>query len=114
MDDKLLLEELARLSHEQWSHFMNYLFDEDFGEICGKSGKWMNQCVTDYKDLSEEEKEKDRVWARKVVEVIAQEILKHKDCTVMHNLGAHGKGPMTCLDKVLESLGHIKEGENES
>jgi hypothetical protein len=104
-----LLENLSDLEHQQWSHMMKFFLGLDVQTISKNVLKWNNQANTDYKDLSEEDKEKDRVFARKVVELIAQEISKHRDCKVMHDLGKHGKGEMTCLDKVLESLGYTKE-----
>ncbi len=99
-----LLEELSSLEHEQWMAWSkNIVNSEKISE--DRMDRWAGLWKS-YNKLTTEQKEQDRVWARKVVEIIAQEILKHKDCKVMHNLGKHGMGEMTCLDKVLESLGY--------
>jgi hypothetical protein len=60
------LEEKAAKQHEVWSHWMKYLF-----ETCGKwenevvipsdlVKKWERQMNTEYKDLTEKEKQSDR------------------------------------------------------
>lgn len=68
------VEELANLCHEQWSGWMGYLFS-----LCHISNnrkpvisrenyeRWALQMVTDYENLSEEEKESDRIEARKIL-----------------------------------------------
>lgn len=72
IDDKELLEKLAELEHNQWAvwtlYFLNHLTCKDLIE------KWKFQMVTKYSDLSEKDKEKDRVWARKIIEELKQKI----------------------------------------
>ena len=69
-----IVELLADLSHRQWSGWMNYLFDKcslnDDGTLTIPKyyvDRWQKQIYTDYKDLSETEKESDRIEARKVI-----------------------------------------------
>lgn len=85
-----LIEKLAELEHEQWAHWTKYLFSKldlnavpsNFGvsglrRVCSISEddykRWSRQIRTPYHELSEKEKESDREWARKVVELIRVE-----------------------------------------
>lgn len=61
-----LVEKIAPLEHEQWAHWTKYILDNLTDE---NIERWKIQCQTDYKDLSEEEKESDRVWARKLLDI---------------------------------------------
>lgn len=88
MNDALktrLLEKLAALEHARWSHWMKYLFTKGkdfsgFGFYIHKDSveRWKRQLATEYKDLSEAEKESDRVEARKTLEVLEAELLRHQ------------------------------------
>jgi hypothetical protein len=67
-----ILEDLAHLQHEQWSGWMQYLFSKnkinDDGSFTIPKEfveRWKRQIETKYKDLSESEKEADRIEARK-------------------------------------------------
>jgi len=62
-----LLEKLAELEHKQWAHWTNYMLDNLSNE---NRDKWRRQTKTSYLELSEKEKESDREWARKVLEII--------------------------------------------
>ena len=71
------LELLARLEHEQWSHWMKYQQTQQYEELKPQPAfheeEWLRRMKlanTRYDALSETEKETDRVWARKVVELI--------------------------------------------
>jgi hypothetical protein len=59
-----LIEKLAELEHEQWSHWTRHLLDNLTPE---NIARWRRQTTTPYADLSEAEKEKDREWARRVL-----------------------------------------------
>lgn len=69
-----LRETLADLEHRQWAHWTRY-FLEQMGKKFGQEQvmqdadvqRWLRQCDTAYADLTEEEKEKDRVWANYVL-----------------------------------------------
>ena len=62
-----LIEKLADIEHKQWGEWTRH-----FLEFYNRSNRrrWERQSHTAYKNLSEEEKESDRVWVRKVLEII--------------------------------------------
>lgn len=64
MVDKI--EVLASLEHEQWAHWTKYMLDNLTDE---NISRWRLQIKTPYEQLTENEKESDRVWARKVSEI---------------------------------------------
>lgn len=77
MTDKNLTENLADLAHQQWSGWMEYLFqfgqeteDGSFTITSEKAERWRRQIKTSYADLSESEKESDRREARKVMQLL--------------------------------------------
>ena len=76
-----LIEKLAAHEHEQWAHWTRYMLDNLTEE---NIARWRQQIDTAYQDLSEQEKESDRDWARKTIEVtgISSELIpyeKHKE-----------------------------------
>ena len=91
VDKDALIEELADYAHKAWSGWMEYLFDKckheldeyPYGGAMWETGnvvipkefvdRWKRQSITDYKDLSEAEKESDRQEARKMLEIINKE-----------------------------------------
>jgi len=74
---KELREKLAELEHKQWQHWMKYMIDNiSNGESVER---WRREMKTDYKDLTEKEKESDRKWADKVLKTIT-----------LHNWGTLG------------------------
>lgn len=84
MANEKLIEKVAELCHTQWSGWMEYLFEKckrnsrghiEIPKWCIK--RWMRQMQTSYENLSETEKESDKIEARKFVELFKQEgILK--------------------------------------
>ena len=62
-----LVEELARLEHEQWRHW---------SQAAAVRDKWRGSWV-DYAELTEDLKEADRVWARKVAALLRRRNLIH-------------------------------------
>ncbi len=78
MEDNLeenmsLLERLAELEHQQWAHWTRYLmnnFDNDHIEL------WDRLCDTPYINLTEQEKNSDREWARKVIGLMESHIIQ--------------------------------------
>jgi hypothetical protein len=62
-----LLEQLAALEHEQWArwteHMLNNLTPDNIA-------RWQRQIATPYASLSEQEKESDREWARKILALL--------------------------------------------
>jgi hypothetical protein len=63
-----LREELADLEHEQWVHWTEYMLANLTPE---NIERWKGQCLRPYSALSEREKESDRTWADKVLEILA-------------------------------------------
>ena len=69
--DKVLLEKLAALSHNQWAGWARWMRDNwDGVHPSGESyqQRWRRQINTAYADLSEVEKHSDRVEAGRFVE----------------------------------------------
>jgi len=62
-----LREIIAALEHEQWAHWTRYMLDNLTPE---NIAQWRRQVETPYADLSEKEKDSDREWADKVLEMI--------------------------------------------
>jgi hypothetical protein len=72
-----LREQLAALAHAQWSGWMVYLFglshSNDDGTItipANVAARWQGQIATPYAELSEREKDSDRVEADRVLAII--------------------------------------------
>ena len=69
-----LLEKLAELEHQQWSHWIQYqhsLRKSMVNYVYAQKWKdWLKLSRTPYAELSEREKELDRQWALKVLEVL--------------------------------------------
>ena len=68
----MLLDLLAKIQHDIWSHWMKYQFsqcqkDKDGNLIipADKVSLWQRQLETDFHFLSEKEKESDRIIVRK-------------------------------------------------
>lgn len=69
-------ERLANLCHEQWSGWMNYMFDKG---VFNKDGtwtmpkefvdRWGRQMLTPYEKLSEPEQNSDRTEADKFIAI---------------------------------------------
>ena len=71
-----LREELAALEHEQWAHWTAHLLDHFTPE---NVARWRRQVDTPYERLSDEEKEKDREWADKVLALLDASDSKRPD-----------------------------------
>jgi len=63
-----LTEALAKIEHEQWQHWSQAVSAHVPETV---RAKWQNSWV-DYNKLTEEVKEADRVWARKVVTLLRE------------------------------------------
>jgi len=68
----LLRENLAELEHAQWAHWTEYMLDNMTPE---NVARWKDRCQRPYSALTEQEKNSDRKWADKVLEIIATDIL---------------------------------------
>jgi len=78
-----LTELIADFMHDQWSHWMKYQFSQMENtyhhETKNQTGmflsfdsviRWMRQMNTPYAELSEKEKDSDREWADKLIELL--------------------------------------------
>ena len=81
-----LREELSDLSHEIWSHWMRWMFEQggystiqvdDNGKFITfwtmepeRYERWQRQMNTSYHDLTEQEKDSDREQADKIIAVV--------------------------------------------
>lgn len=77
MDKNELRERLAKLAHEQWSGWMQYLFEKSTLNDDGTAtipkwavDRWTRQIGTKYDDLPQEEKDSDRAEADRVIEIL--------------------------------------------
>lgn len=67
--DRTLLEKLAALEHEQWIEWARTVAESETGISATRLARW-EQYFVPYDQLTEEVKEYDRAWARKIIEVI--------------------------------------------
>jgi hypothetical protein len=77
MSTERTVEELADLEHRQWAHWMRYLFGQCEHHPDGSAtipphlvACWQRQMDAPYAHLTEREKDSDREWARKVIEIL--------------------------------------------
>jgi len=62
-----LLERLAALEHEQWAAWAQHFLSNQTPE---NLERWKRQLTATYQELSESEKEADRIWARKILALL--------------------------------------------
>lgn len=92
MNEKLiekLIEKLADQEHDRWSRWMKHLFEKSSEDKNGNViipsslvNRWKRQIDTDYSDLSEKEKESDRIEARKTIKlmnIVKEEKMNYKN-----------------------------------
>jgi hypothetical protein len=72
-----LLEALAAIEHERWSHWQRYVHDQCVPGADGSltlpaelASRWAQQMSTPYAELSDEEKESDREQVRRYLPAI--------------------------------------------
>ena len=76
IDKEELLEILSDLEHEQWISWVEYIIDAyelDDGSLSipkEKVNKWLKLMNTSYEELTEEEKDEDREFGQKVLDVV--------------------------------------------
>jgi len=87
MKGYLTREMLATLAHQQWSGWMEYLFEKstlnDDGTVAIPKWaveRWTRQMNTEYKDLPDDEKESNGTEADKVIDCL------HTWSTVLGNI----------------------------
>ena len=64
-----LVEKLAALEQDQWAHWTKYMLSNLTDE---NIERWKKQIDTPYSELSEKEKDSDREWAQKVLDIIEE------------------------------------------
>lgn len=74
-----MIDELAAIEHERWSHWQRYVHDKGTRQADGSLvipqdivAQWDRQIATPYADLSEKEKESDREQVRKYLPTIIE------------------------------------------
>jgi hypothetical protein len=72
-----LVDELAAIEHERWSHWQRYMHDKATRQLDGSLvvppelvARWEDQISRHYRDLSDKEQESDREQVRKYLPVI--------------------------------------------
>jgi hypothetical protein len=71
IESKDFLEHIADLEHEQWIVWTSYMLEHLTKE---NKEKWYAQCETPYPELSNEEQESDRHFARIVIDELLSKI----------------------------------------
>lgn len=65
-----IIEKLSDLEHQQWMHLTKYISSKE-NISKERLNKWKKLYIP-YSELSEEDKEQDRIWARKVYDVLME------------------------------------------
>lgn len=80
-----LLERLAEVEHERWSHWQRYMHSKAIRQPDGALliptefvQQWERQLATPYSELSDKEKESDREQVRKYLPVIADALTRSR------------------------------------
>ena len=69
-----LREELANLEHEQWISWTKYLVMEWGNKLPQALIERLQKNWKAYSALSEDEKDKDRIWADKILDIMVKHI----------------------------------------
>jgi hypothetical protein len=84
MDNSTPEELLAEYAHTAWAGWMRYLFDRSVRNVDGTVTipaplvqRWDRQVLTSYWALPEDEKQSDRVEARKMIEIMRGQDHEH-------------------------------------
>ncbi len=78
------VEELAAIEHERWAHWQRYLHSKGRRLTDGSLvlpaelvRLWDTQVLTDYADLSDQEKQSDREQVRRYLPIVAAALSQH-------------------------------------
>jgi hypothetical protein len=81
-----LVEELAAVEHERWSHWQRYVHSKGVRQPDGSLllpadlvARWEKQIDSKYADLDDKEKESDREQVRKYLPLIASALAERVD-----------------------------------
>lgn len=91
---KELVEKLAEYAHSSWSRWMDYLYSKSIPTETGVlipvfyAERWSKQAITEYKDLTKQEKESDRKEAIKMLDIVKHYLfLNHAgDCSIFKSI----------------------------
>lgn len=72
MNNVQLVEKLSKLTHEEWVSWSKHLIETE--KLSKKKLTRWRELWKDYYSLSEKEKEKDRKWARKFVNILEENV----------------------------------------
>jgi hypothetical protein len=82
-----LIEQLAAVEHERWSHWQRYVHSKCIRQPDGSLllpadlvARWEKQIETKYEELGAQEKESDREQVRKYLPIIASALAEQADC----------------------------------
>ena len=64
-----MIEQVAELEHKQWAHWTKHMLDNLTPE---NIERWRVQIETPYSELTEKEKDSDRVWAKAAIEAMRE------------------------------------------
>ena len=67
--EQVLLEKLAALEHDQWVAWASSILRTERGISRERRARWAALLVTPYAELSETDKERDRKWARRSLDL---------------------------------------------
>ena len=67
-----LRERLSDLEHQQWQHWTSYFLR--FHHYSNFRKRWKRQLKQDYENLTEKEKEADRIYADKVIKLVSNKL----------------------------------------
>lgn len=81
LEDPKMVDQLAAIEHERWSHWQRYLHDqcelrEDGALIIPARlvARWESQIVTPYEELSEEEQDSDKEQVHRYLRAIIEKL----------------------------------------
>ncbi len=99
---RCIREALAELEHDQWIAWSKNIAETDNISI-ERAERWAKLWIP-YSELTEEQKDQDRIWADKSISVLHSQdvVIKVKrshdsDCSV-HNMPAYPNGPCDCVE----------------
>ena len=110
----ILVERLAALCHEQWSGWTQWMLNKL--ESWGRESwirRWRRQTDTPYERLTEQEKESDRIEARKILDMFEKHaaviLLDETEYKALTRILEESPGPNKELRKLLASKPPWKE-----
>lgn len=97
---------MAELEHEQWMRWSNYLvtnYDMPSEIIV----KWEKDWIP-YNKLTESQKDKDRIWADKVIKIFLDSLPKEKNKPRFNEYDLIDNGFNDCLSEIKERINDRK------